>query len=143
MAKDSWNDRNIMLPDNLPVGLTMIPRKWRVLADKGFTYVTRHFPNFNAIDTPSRLGKRKYGRYSEEEVKRSKKKCKLRYTCEVFFARVTEEEVLKDRISYRNFSVLPHVQAWAHAAGNLRGPLSMPARAHSSYFKRHRAQAEK
>jgi len=136
MANDTWNDPDIVLPeDGLPVGLSMIPKKWRILADKGFTYVTRHFPNFNAIDTPARLGKRKYGRYSEEEGKSNKKKCKLRYTCEVYFARVTEEEVLKDRISYHNFAVLPHVHAWAHAAGNLREPLARPMLAPTDYFK--------
>ena len=61
-------------------------------------------------------------------------KCKLRHTYEVCFARVTEEEILKDRISYHNFSVLPHAQAWAHAAGNLREPLAMPLRAEENYF---------
>lgn len=133
MAEESWNDPNVELPEKFPVGLTMIPKGWRVLADKGFTYVTRHFPNLNAIDTPARLGKRKFGRYSEEEVKKSKKKCKLRYTCEVFFRRVTEEEVLRDRIPYRNFAILPHAQAWAHAYGNLKKPLALPAN-HGNYF---------
>ena len=135
MADDSWDDPSVELPEvGLAVGLTMIPKDWRVLADKGFTYVTRHFPNFNAIDTPPRLGKRKYGRYSSAEGKSSKSIIKLRYTCEVVFRRVTEEEVLRDRISYHNFSVLPHVQAWAHAHNNLSGPLAIPLRAPENYF---------
>ena len=105
-----------------------------MLADKGFTYVTRHFPNFNAIDTPPRLGKRKFGRYSLAEEKSSKRKTKLHYTCEVVFRQVTEEEVLRDRISYHNFAVLPHVQAWAHAYNNLSGPLAIPFQAPENYF---------
>ena len=105
-----------------------------MLADKGFTYVTRHFPNFNTIDMPPRLGKRKYGQYSSAECMSSKSKTKLSYTCEVVLRRVTEEEVLRDRISYHNFAVLPHVQAWAHAHNNLSGPLAIPLKASENYF---------
>ena len=123
MARENWNDPSVELPKKgYPVGLAMIPNGWRILADKGFTFVSRFFPNLNVIDTPTRLGGRKNGRYDHGEVLRDRKICKLCYTCETYFARVVAEEVLKDVISYSNLRIIPHVQAWAHAAANIQHP---------------------
>ena len=134
MAKEEWNDPSVPLPpeEGLAVGLTMIPKGWKVLADKGFTLVSRHFPHFNLLETPTRMTGRKNGRLGSSEVKGDRVKCKLRCSCEVYFARVTAEELLKDVIEYGNFRVLPNVQAWSHAAANLLAPLQMPA--NTDYF---------
>ena len=74
MAVDKWNDPEISLPERgLSVGLTMIPNGWCILADKRFAFVSRHFPHFNPIDTPTWLGGRKHGHYESYEVKRDRK----------------------------------------------------------------------
>ena len=56
MAKDCWDDASVDLPKEYPVGLSVIPKGWRILAKRGFTFISRSFPNFNEIDTPTRLG---------------------------------------------------------------------------------------
>ena len=86
MAVGEWNDPEVVLPEpGLPVGLTMIPNGWHILVDKGFTFISRHFQHFNLMDTPAWLGEQKHGRYESYKVKRDRKKCKLCYTCEVYF----------------------------------------------------------
>jgi hypothetical protein len=113
----------------------MIPKGWKVLADKGFVGTSRMYPNMNEVSTPIRPTGRKEsgGHYHSAEVKGNRGKCKLRYTCEVVFARVTLEEILRDVIPYQHLSVLPHAHAWAHGYVNLLAPLRPPG--NSDYFE--------
>jgi hypothetical protein len=133
MANDGWNDESTPLP-RLAIGLTMIPKGWHVLADKGFTPTSRVFPYMNWVLTPQRIAGRKEAgkRKHRGEIRNDRAKCKLRYTCEVAFARVTLEECLRDVVPYELFRILPHAQAWAHAMNNLAAPLSGPK---GSYFE--------
>jgi hypothetical protein len=134
MSEDDWDDPLTPMPP-LPIGLTMIPKGWKVLADKGFVGTSRMYPNMNEVSTPIRPTGRKEsgGRYHSAEVKGNRGKCKLRYTCEVVFARVTLEEILRDVIPYQHLSVLPHAHAWAHGYVNLLAPLRPPG--NSNYFE--------
>uniref|UniRef100_A0A7S1V150 Uncharacterized protein n=1 Tax=Grammatophora oceanica TaxID=210454 RepID=A0A7S1V150_9STRA len=107
VAKSEWDDPSIDVP-SLPIGLTMIPKGWQVLADKGFTPTSRCFPHFNVVLTPTWLvgtgSKRvKNGRYDSRQVSGDRPKCKLRYSCEVAFARVILEETLSDVIRFDVF----------------------------------------
>ena len=48
------------------------------------------------------------------------------------FSRVSTEELLKDVTGYNNFSIIPYIHAWAHAAANVMLPLRGPGK--SIYF---------
>ena len=74
--------------------LQKIPRGHAILADRGFYGTSHYHPNYNAQLTPSFLAGR--DRFTAEEVQADYEICKLRYTCEVVFARVTRESALRD-----------------------------------------------
>ena len=62
---------------------------------------------------------------TEAEVKRDYQICRLRYTCEVAFSRVTQEASLQDTIPYAFFSCIDSINHWAHAHANLYQPLML------------------
>jgi len=100
--------------EKCPYGMTM-------LSDRGFAGTARLYPNFNAQLTPKFLMKRL--QFSAAEVSDDRRICKLRYTCEVIFARVVEEAGLRDVINYNFWSILDAMNDWAHAGANLHAPL--------------------
>jgi len=97
------------------------PAGWDMLADRGFAGTERSYPNMNRQRTPNFLKKRK--QFAEGEVMIDMVLCKLRYTCEVGFARVTSMKSLKDRISFWFFNDLDSINHWGHAMVNLMKPL--------------------
>ena len=101
--------------------LSKIPKGHVVLADRGFYGTSHYYPNYNAQLTPSFLAGR--DRFSSEEVKADYEICKLRYTCEVVFARVTRESALKDVVPYHFFRHMEDMNHWAHAQSNFCKPL--------------------
>ena len=101
----------------------MVPPGYKMLSDRGF-YGTAHFyPNYNRQLTPSFLDGR--DRFTNAEVQSDYEICKLRYTCEVAYARVTNEEALKDVIPYQYFPYFDAINHWAHAQANFRKPLQV------------------
>ena len=69
MAKDCWDDPLVDLPqEGNPVVFFVIQKGYCILADKGFTSISRSFPNSNEIDTPTPRGGRKNGRYVCAEI---------------------------------------------------------------------------
>jgi hypothetical protein len=71
--------------------------------------------------TPKFLGGRK--QFTEEEVSADRTICKLRYTCEVAFSRVTDTKSLQDVIHHRHFPSLDAMNHWGHASVNIKQPL--------------------
>jgi hypothetical protein len=67
-------------------------------ADRGFAGTAHYYPNFNAHLTPKFLAGR--DQFSPSEVKGDYEICRLRYSCEVAFSRVTDEASLKDVILF-------------------------------------------
>ena len=106
-----WGPR---FKDKLPAG-------WSLLADRGFWKTARFYPKCNPQLTPKFLKRRL--QFTEEEVCIDMVLCKLRYTCEVGFARVTTIKGLRDRIAFPFFVDVDAMNHWGHAMVNLMKPL--------------------
>ena len=101
--------------------LKKCPALMKMLSDRGFAGTAHYYPHFNAQLTPKFLAGRP--QFTAGEVLSDYEICKLRYTCEVCFARVVEEAALKDVIPYAYFWCLDAMNHWAHAHVNLLAPL--------------------
>ena len=101
--------------------LKKCPSNWRMLADRGFANTAHYYPKQNPQLTPTFLEGR--DRFTAGEVKSDYEICRLRYTCEVAFSRVTSETSLKDAIPYSYLPTLDAINHWAHAHANLQAPL--------------------
>ena len=101
--------------------LKKCPRGWYMLSDRGFFDTARFYPNMNHQKTPKFLSGR--DQFTEDEVSADRRICKLRYTCEVAFSRVTKTRGLRDVISNDYFSILDDMNHWGHATVNLDSPL--------------------
>ena len=71
--------------------------------------------------TPKFLSGR--GQFTAEEVSADRTICKLRYTCEVAFSRVTDSDGLKDVIPASFYGMLDAMNHWGHANVNICRPL--------------------
>ena len=101
--------------------LKKCPRGWYMLSDRGFFDTARFYPNMNHQKTPKFLSGR--DQFTTDEVSADRKICKLRYTCEVAFSRVTKTRGLRDVISNDFFPLLDAMNDWGHACVNLDRPL--------------------
>ncbi len=101
--------------------LKKCPRGWYMLSDRGFFDTARFYPNMNHQKTPKFLSGR--DQFTTDEISADRKICKLRYTCEVAFSRVTKTKGLRDVISNDFFSILDAMNHWAYATVNLDAPL--------------------
>lgn len=77
--------------------LMKCPRGWYMLSDRGFFDTARFYPNMNHQKTPKFLSGR--DQFTTDELSADRRICKLRYTCEVAFSRVTKTRALRDTIS--------------------------------------------
>ena len=102
--------------------LKKCPPGYSMLSDRGFAGTAHYYPNFNAQITPKFLAGRL--QFTSAEVGSDQRICKLRYTCEVAFSRVTNEAGLQDVIPYHFFSILNAMNHWGHANVNLHEPLT-------------------
>ena len=78
--------------------LKKCPPGWAMLSDRGFWNTAWFYPNLNRQMMPKFLSGRK--QFTAEEVSADRTICKLRYTCEVAFSRVTDTSGLQDVISH-------------------------------------------
>ena len=101
--------------------LKKCPQGWHMLSDRGFFDTARFYPNMNHQKTPKFLSGR--DQFTEDEVSADRRICKLRYTCEVAFSRVTKTRGLRDVISNDFFPILDAMNHWGHATVNLDAPL--------------------
>ena len=92
-----------------------------MLFDRKLFDTARYYPNMNHQKTPKFLSGR--DQFTEGEVSADRRICKLRYTCEVAFSRVTKTKGLRDVISNESFPLLDCMNDWAHATVNLDRPL--------------------
>ena len=95
---------------------------WMVHAIRPWLFDTARFnSNMNYRKTPKFPSGRE--QFTEEDVLSDRRICKLRYTCEVAFSRVTKTRGLWDVIS-NDFSLhLDVINHWGHATINLDAPL--------------------
>ena len=112
-----WGPRLRKCPGATP----RFPKGWVMLSDRGFANTMNLYPNWNAQLTPTFLNGRL--QFGAGEVSKDRDICKLRYTCEVAFARVVEEAGLRDVIPFHFFASLDAMNHWGHANVNLGAPL--------------------
>ena len=62
--------------------------------------------------------------FTEGEVSADRRICKLRYTCEVAFSRITKTKGLRDVILNDLFPLFDYMNDWVHATINLDKPLT-------------------
>lgn len=111
-------------PPKIPRRLAKLSQYLTVLADRGFASDSLSYPNFNKIISPEFLEGRE--QFEMDEVKRDRKKCELRYTCEVVYSRVINEDILKGVIPYEVLYRISNAHDWAHGSCNLHRPLKNP-----------------
>lgn len=101
----------------LPIGST-------VLADRGFYYDAPSYPNVNAQVTPHFLTGR--DQFESNEISCDLVTCRLRWSSEAVFSRVTDHNALTDVIPYSYFPILSAMIEWGHAHANLMQPFNKP-----------------
>ena len=112
------------MPPYLLTRLAKIPPGFTVLADRGFYFDAPSYPNVNAQITPHFLTSRE--QFESDEVSRDLITCRLRWSSEAIFSRVTDHEILTDVVPYSHFSILASAIHWGHAHANLMQPFNSP-----------------
>ena len=84
---------------------------------QGFFDTARFYPNMNHQKNPKFLSGR--DQFTADKVLADRRICKLRYTCEVAFSRVTQTMGLRDVISNDYLQSLDAMNDWGHATVNL------------------------
>ena len=107
-----------------PTGLAKIPVGWQVIGDKGFTFDSIRYPNWNRIITPNLKNKRK--QLSRFELNDDLPICQLRYISETHFSRITDENSLEDRVKTEYFPYLQDCEDYAEGKANLKQPFYPP-----------------
>ena len=103
--------------EKLPIGTT-------VLADRGFYFDAPSYPNVDAQVTPHFLTGR--DQFESSEISSDLVTCKLRWSSEAVFSRVTDHNALTDVIPYSYFSIMGAMIEWSHAHANLMQPFNNP-----------------
>ena len=98
--------------------LKKCPPGWTMLSDRGFWETASYYPNMNRQLT-SKLFLSGRSQLTAEEVSADRIICKLRYTCEVAFSRVTDSDGLKDVIPHSYYGMLDAMNHWVHANVNI------------------------
>ena len=104
--------------------LAKIPVGGTVLADRGFYFDAPSYPNVNAQVTPHFLSGR--DQFESKEISSDLITCRLRWSSEAVFSRVTDHNALTDVIPYSYFSIMSAMTEWGHAHANLVQPFNQP-----------------
>ena len=104
--------------------LVILPTGTTVLADRGFYFDAPSYPNVNAQVTPHFLTGR--DQFESSEISSDLVTCKLRWSSEAVFSRVTDHNALTDVVPYSFFSVMGAMIEWSHAHDNLMQPFNNP-----------------
>ena len=104
--------------------LAKIPVGGTVLADRGFYFDAPSYPNVNAQVTPHFLSGR--DQFESKEISSDLITCRLRWSSEAVFSRVTDHNALTDVIPYSYFSIMSAMIEWGHAHANLMQPFNQP-----------------
>ena len=100
-----------------------IPRDKKIIGDRGFANIAHLLMRWNACITPGFLKGRSC--FASDEVQQDYVYCRLRYSNEVGFSRLTDESALKDRVAYSFFPILQHIADWGCANINIGKPLQV------------------
>lgn len=100
--------------------LAKIPVGGTVLADRDFYFDAPSYPNVNAQVTPHFLTGR--DQFESNEISSDLITCRLRWSSEAIFSRVTDYNALTDVIPFSYFPILGAMIEWGHAHANLMQP---------------------
>ena len=112
------------IPPILLTRLAKIPVGYTVLADRGFYYDAPSYPNVNAQITPHFITGR--DQFEVDKISNDSVTCRLRWSSEALFSRVTDQEALTDVIPYDYFTTVESIIKWGHAHSNLMQPFNNP-----------------
>jgi hypothetical protein len=112
------------IPPMLLTRLAKIPVGYTVLADRGFYYDAPSYPNVNAQITPHFITGR--DQFEVDEISKDLITCRLRWSSEALFSRVTDQEALTDVIPNDYFTTVEAMIKWGHAHANLMQPFNKP-----------------
>jgi hypothetical protein len=112
------------VPPTLYTRLAKIPIGGTVLADRGFYFDAPSYPNVNAQITPHFLTGR--DQFESNEISSDLVTCRLRWSSEAVFSRVTDSNALTDVIPYNYFTIMDAMIEWGHAHANLMQPFNKP-----------------
>ena len=112
----------------IPLRLAKLPADYGFCGDKGFTGIEALLPNVNLVVTPPAVVNSKTHRLSAEMIASEIPVTTVRAPCETVFARVQNENVLRERVKYRLIPYLPHGHILATGETNLNKPLRRPGR---------------
>lgn len=93
-----------------------------VLADRGFYFDAPSYPNVNAQVTPHFLSGR--NQFESSEIDCDLVTCRLRWSSEAVFSRVTDHNALTDVIPFNYFPILSAMIEWEHAHANMMHPFN-------------------
>ena len=109
----------------IATGTSKIPAGWYILSDRGFADDTAKYRNLNPILCPTFLDGR--AQFTYDDIKKDIPLCKLRYSSECIFSRVTDIAICSGTIPVVNFEIFNEAVAWAHGRSNLQQPYYKPA----------------
>ena len=108
----------------LKFGTGKIPPGWCILADRSFRHDASKLPNINPIVYPTLVKGR--DQFEIEEVIEDIDLCRLRYTSEVLFSRVTDSGILRGIIPVHRLPFIIDQFNYAYGHANLMQPLAYP-----------------
>lgn len=108
----------------LKFGTGKIPPGWCILADRGFRHDASKLPNINPIVYPTLVKGR--DQFEVEEVIEDIDLCRLRYTSEVLFSRVTDSGILRGIIPVNRLAYIIEHLNYAYGHASLMQPLAYP-----------------
>ena len=125
MIKHLIGEAGMEIPPSVFTKLAKIPVGGTVLADRGFYFDAPSYPNVNAQVTPHFLTGRE--QFESSEISSDLVTCRLRWSSEAVFSRVTDHNALTDVIPYSYFSIMTAMIEWGHAHANLMQPFNKPS----------------
>ena len=124
MLRHLDGEAGVGVPPIVHTKLAKIPVGSTVLADRGFYFDAPSYPNVNAQVTPHLLTGRE--QFESSEISCDLVTCRLRWSSEAVFSRVTDHNALTDVIPYSYFSIMGAMIEWGHAHANLMQPFYKP-----------------
>lgn len=104
--------------------LAKLPIGSNVLADRGFYFDASSYPNVNSQVSPHFLSGR--NQFESSEIDCDLVTCRLRWSSEVVFSRVTGHNPLTDVIPFSYFPILSAMIDWGYAHANMMQPFNKP-----------------
>ena len=124
MTKHLIEEAGIEIPPIVFTKLAKIPVGGTVLADGRFYFDAPCYPNVNAQVTQHFLIGRE--QFESNEISSDLVTCRLRWSSEAVYSRVTDHSAFTDVIPYSYYSIMSAIIEWGHAHANLMQPFNKP-----------------